>query len=338
MYDPSGLYIDPILTNFAVGFKDQQLFANQLAPITRVNTASGRYRVFDRSDWLIYRSRREPGTAANEIRGRKWSEDEFSTQEHSLQAPIYDEENQQLQSMGGLANATFGGALSIDPERDATALVARSLLLERELKVSTNFRDSTNYPTNHVVTLAGASKFSDYTGGTSSTSDPVTVIKTAVQRLHIDTGLWPTDMIIPFDAVGVIEQHPRIVDRFKNWTLNINDAWKQLIGIPQGQDFTVTTVDSKYNTADNIDADESIASFWGQDIWLGIIDPTDGIDVFTFAKTFAQIYPGGSIQPTERWYDIETKTTKVRESIKYDLKVVSGLAGYLIKNAVAAVT
>lgn len=337
MYDPSGLYVDPILTNFAVGFQDQQLFAKTLAPITTVNTESGRYRVFDRSDWIIFRSRREPGTVANEVSGRKWSEDEFKTQEHSLQAPIYDEELQQLQSQGGLANAVFGGALSIDPERDATALVTRSLLLELEQKVSGIYRDVSNYPVNHTVTLAGATQFSDYTGGVASTSNPIAVIRAAVQRLHLDTGLWPTDMIQPFDAIGIIEEHPRVVDRFKNWSLTIDEAWKRLLGIPDGENFTVHTVDSKFNQADNIDAEEDIVSFWGQDIWIGIIDPRDDINVQTFAKTFAQRYPGGSTNPTERWYHVDTKTTKVRESFKYDTKVVSGLAGYLIKDAVAAV-
>lgn len=338
MYDPNGLYVDPILTNFAVGYQDQQLFANLIAPITTVNTQSGRYRVFDRSDWMIFRSRREPGTVANEIRGRKWSEDEFKAQEHSLQAPIYDEENQQLQSQGGLANSTFGGALSIDPERDATALVARSLLLERELEVANVVRDTSNYPVSHTTTLVGAQQFSDYTGGTASTSNPISVLRGIVQRIHLDTGLWPTDMLIPFDAVGVIEEHPRVVDRFKSWTLTIGENWKRLLAIPEGENFKVSVVDSMYNAADNIDDAEDIQSFWGQDIWIGIIDDRNDINVQTFAKTFAQVYPGGSYQPTERWYDIDTKTTKVRESIKYDVKVVSGLAAYLIKDAVAAVT
>lgn len=338
MYDPSGLYVDPILSNFAIGYKPKNLFGKILSPVTSVNTQSGRYRVFDRSGWLIYKSRREPGTLANEIHGRKWSEDEFLTKEHSLQAPVYDEEMQQLQSQGGLANVVFGGALSIDPERDATAAVVQSLDLEHEKLVADTFRDSSNYPTNHVITLVGNTQWSDYTGGVASTSNPISQLRTAVQRLHLDTGQWATDMVIPFDAVGVIEEHPRVVDRFKNWSLTIDfNGWKQLLGIPQGENFVVHMVDSQYNQADSVDAEEDIVSFWGQDIWLGIIDDRDDIDIQTFAKTFSQIYPGGTTRPTERWYDISIKTTKIRNSFKYDVKVVSGIAGYLFKNAVAAI-
>src|SRR5688500_1646589 len=101
MYDPGTLYSDPILTDFSVGYAEQEFYAERLAPQTPVNTQSGRYRVFDRSSWLIYPDRREPGTVANEIRGAKWSEDTFFTKEHSLQAPVYDEEDQQLSSQGG---------------------------------------------------------------------------------------------------------------------------------------------------------------------------------------------------------------------------------------------
>jgi len=75
MYDPSGLYVDPILSGFSVGYQDQQLYGHRLAPETPVSALSGRYRVFDRSNWLIFPDTRAPGTVANEVVGRKWSED-----------------------------------------------------------------------------------------------------------------------------------------------------------------------------------------------------------------------------------------------------------------------
>jgi hypothetical protein len=109
MYDPNQLYIDPILTGFSVGFQDQELIGRLIMPETPVRTKSGKYNVFDRSGWLIHEARREPGAVANEILGAKWSTDMFETREQSLQAPIFDEERQQLQSQGGLADPVFGG-------------------------------------------------------------------------------------------------------------------------------------------------------------------------------------------------------------------------------------
>lgn len=340
MYDPSSLYTDPILTNFSVGYQDQTLYGMRLFPETPVRTQSGRYRVYDRSDWLIHRSRREPLTVANEVGAKKWSEDTFATKEHSLQSAIGDEERKELNSQGGLAQAVFGGDLQIDPERDATEYVTRSLMLEHEKKVADTIRNTANYAANHKTTLVGATQWSDYTGGVSSTSDPVANLRTAFQRIYLDTGRWPNTMIMPFDAVGVVENHPRVVARFQYTSLADPNAWKTLLGFPPSvtADFNVFVVDSKYNAADNIDDTESITSFWGQDVWLGIVDPTPGQRTKTFGKTFSEVYESGDVRPTDRWREDNRRADLVRVSWKYDLKIVSATAGYLFTNAVAAVT
>lgn len=349
MYDPRGLYIDPILTDFSVGWQDQSFYALKLAPETPVDTPSGRYRVFDRSNWLIYRSRREPGTSANRIGARKWSEDEFATKEHSLAAEINDEERRVLNSMGGLANSTFGGALQIDPEKDAADDVVRSLFLEVELKVSTLFRDVTQYPSNHVVTLTSGgtgTRWDNYalaTPGDPNTaySDPVANLKTAFQRIHLDTGRWPNTITFPWDAAGVVENHPRIVRRFENFSLTDPQAWEALMGLPPEAtaNLNIFVTDSKFNTADNVDAPESITTFWGTDVWIGLVDVVPGQKTFTFAKTFSQKYTeaGGQVRPTENYRDEDRKVDIVRTSWSYDQKVVSSLAGYLVKTAVTAV-
>lgn len=335
MYDPSGLYVDPILTGFSVGYQDQQLYGLSLAPETPVSALSGRYRVFDRSDWLIFPDTRAPGTVANEVVGRKWSEDTYKVSEHSLQSPIFDEEREILASDGSLNADENSGDLQLEPERDATELVTRSILLKHEKLVADTYRNTANYAGNHTVTLSGASKWSDYTGGTSSTSDPVANIKTAVMRIRLDTGRWPNTIIFPFDAIGVVEGHPRVVDRFKNFALTSPEAWKQLLNVPAPENFFI--VDSVYNAAQNINATESITSFWGQDVWIGIVDPQPGQRTKTFGKTFAKPYPGG-MRPTEKWREEPRKADLVRTSFRYDVKIVSAAAGYLIVNAVAAVT
>lgn len=332
MYDPGQLYFDPILTGFAIKYDEQTLFAERFMPLVPVNTQSGRYRVFDRSNWLFYPDRREPGTVANEIRGGKWSEDTFQTKEHSLQAPVHDEERQELNSLGGLADPTFGGDLQLDPEQDATLLVTRAIKLGHEYKVSQLLRNTANYPVGNTVTLSGTSQLNDYTGGTSSASDPVSVIQTAIRVLKAATGRAPNMMAVPSLGMPYIEQHPRIIDRFKNFSLSQPDAFRTLTGF----DGTIVPVDSVYNAADNIDATPVVTSFWGYDIWLGVVDPQPGFSRPTFGKTFCQKYPNGEIRPVDRWREEGRKSDLVRVSQKYDTKIVSSIAGYLIKNAFAS--
>src|SRR5215471_44095 len=337
MYDPGLLYVDPILTNLSVGFADPTVYGEQIMPITPVNTQSGKYNVFDRSDWLLYESRRAPGTVAHEIQGRRWSTDTFECMERSLQAPILDEERQMLESQGGLANPAFGGAIQIDPEADATKLVTRALILGHESKVASLVRNTANYPGGSFVTLSGTSQWDNWTYGTAGipstvVSDPVANIMTGMRTIRTLTGRWPNVLAIPSYGMSFIENHPRVVDRFKTFSLSQPDAFQTLTGF-EGK---IITPDSMYNSAQNIDATPAMTFFWGKDVWLGIVDPNPGLMQFTFGKTFAQIYPDGSTKPTDRWREESRKADIVRTSFKYDLKIVSSVAGYLIQTAFSA--
>src|SRR5215471_17660299 len=231
MYDPSQLYIDPILSDFSVGFRDQNLYGLRLFPETPVRTQSGKYRVYDRSNWLLRESRRDPGTVANEIAGAKWSQDTFSTQEHSLQSPVYDEERQQLTSLGGLANPAFGGDLGLDPEQDAAALTVMGIMLSHEKRVADAIRNVANYPAANHVALTGNQQWDVYTFVTPSdpysiVSNPVADIRAGMNVIYSATRRWPNTLALQTQMVPIIENHPRIVTRFQYFTLSQPDAFR----------------------------------------------------------------------------------------------------------------
>jgi len=329
MYDPGTLYSDPLLTNFSLGYAPQNLYGQRIMPFVEVTSPSGRYRVFDRSHWLMHPDRREPGTVANEIAGRKWSEDVYRTQEHSLQSPVHDEEDQFLNSSGGLANDAFGGPLQIDPMEDATEAVTTAILLRHEKLVADTVRNTANYPGGSTITLAAADQWDNYAG---ATSNPIDIIRAAVQKVTNLIGRPPNLMAIPTEGVPWLESHPDIVARFINFSLMDDEAWRKLVGF----EGTVLTVDSKYNAADNIDAAESITSLWGKDVFIGYVEPEPNLNTLTFGKTFAVRYPDGTIGPVDRWREEGRKSDLVRKSMRYDAKVVSGMAGYIIKTAFSA--
>jgi hypothetical protein len=174
--------------------------------------------------------------------------------------------------------------------------------------------------------LAGTAQWDDYTDGVS---DPVTNIRTGLRVVKNLTGRDANTMVIPSMGAGYIENHPKVIARFQNFALTDPEAFRKLTGFTGD----ILLVDSVYNTADNYDAGESMASFWGKDVWLGIVDSTPGQKTKTFGKTFAQVYPDGTIRPTDKWREDPRKADVVRTSYKYDLKVVSNVAGYLIKTA-----
>jgi hypothetical protein len=329
MYDPGTLYADPLLTDFSLGYQPQQLHGTELMPFVPVTSPSGRYRVFDRSHWLMYPDRREPGTVANEISGRKWSEDVYKTQEHSLQAPVFDEEDQFLNSQGGLASEAFGGPLGLDPAEDATEAVTTAILLRHEKLVADTIRNVANYPGGNTITLAAADQWDNYAG---ATSNPIDVLRAAVAKIEALIGRPPNTIAFPSEGIQWLENHPDMVARFINFSLTDPEAWKKLTG------FTgkVVLVSSKYNAANNIDAAENITSLWGKDVWIGYVDPQPQQKTLTFGKTFVVKYPDGTIGPVDRWREEGRKSDLVRKSMRYDAKVTSGVAGYIIKTAFSA--
>jgi len=242
---------------------------------------------------------------------------------------VLDEERQQLTSQGGLADPTFGGDLQLDPERDAAALVMRSLLLDHERATANMVRNAANYPAGNTVTLTGAQRWDDYTNGVTSTSNPVNDIVVGMRAVYSATGRYPNVLAIPTLGMRYIENHPRIIDRFKNFALTMDGAFQALTGF----EGTIIPTESLYNSANSIDATVAMTSIWGKDVWLGIVDNAPGMNQMTFGKTFSQIYPDGSVRPTERWREEPRKADLVRTSWKWDLKIVSSSAGYLIVTA-----
>lgn len=329
-YDPGTLYSDPILTDFSVGYAPTSFSGLRMLPEAATNTQSGRYRVFDRSSRVRFYSRREPGTVANEVRGGRWSEDTFKTQEHSLQAAVADEERQQLSSQGGLATDAFGGALQIDPEQDAVALINNSLLLEHELAVAALLRNTATYPAGHTVTLLAADQWDNYAG---ATSNPIEIIRAAILKIQSKIGVAPNRLLMGSLGVSWLENHPDVVARFSNFNLTDAGAFQELTGF-EGE--MVLVGDDNYNDNDIQEATESLLQVWGKDVILAYVNPDLTLDDLSFGKTFAQRYPDGTTRPTDRWREEGRKSDLVRTSWKWDIKVTSSIAGYLIKDAFGA--
>ncbi|HEX6825798.1 MAG TPA: hypothetical protein VF077_05710 [Nitrospiraceae bacterium] len=333
--DPFSVYNDPILTNFSVGFDDQTLIATQLAPITPVALPSGKYRVFNRANWLIFPDGRDPGTVANEVRGAVWSQDTYLTHEHSLQAAVTDEEQQVYRN--AIANAQSNLFINIDPKQDATELVTRAIMLRHEKLVADTARNLSNYVSGQKVTLSGTSQWDNQTplgsGGTPNlpVSDPVNDIMTGIRAVYRAVRRLPNVMIMPWNVASFIENHPRIVQRFQNFTLQSPEAFRLLTGF-NGR---IVLAESMYNAADNIDASPNITTLWGNDVILAVVDDSLAQNTQTFLKTFAMPYDNGQVRTVDTWREEPRKSDLVRVSMKYDLKIVSPSAGYFIQNAVA---
>jgi len=312
---------DPILSDFSTGWVAHDLVGKRIAPETRTLTLAGRYMVFDRSDWLIFPDLRAMGTVANEIQGAKWSTTPYSVREHSLQVPVFDEEREALGTTG-----TFPVDFSLD--QSAVDLASRSIALGHEKTVADAYRLAANYPVGNTATLATADQWDNYA---NAASDPVADVEAALRAIYVASGRAANKMVIPWLVWSYLRNHPKIVDRFKSFNLTNEEAFKELTGF-NGE---IIIAESQYNTADNIDATESIADFWGKDVWIGVVDEQPGQRTKTFGKTFVYPYNDSVTAPVDRWREEPRKADLVRTSYRYDVVITSNVAGYLYKTVIA---
>lgn len=331
MYDPKKLAtFDPILTGFSLGYQPQERIGEILFPVTEVGTQSGSYFIFDRSNWLIYPDRREPGTEPNMIQGRKWSTDVFNVKEHALEAEVVDEEREEV---GSASSALVPS--DINPEADAIEDVTGALLLRHEKLVADTVRNVANYAAGHTATLSGSAKWSDY--GQSATapypfnSNPIQNIRDANLQIYRDTGRYPNLMWFSFDAWQALIYHPSFVARWAGiQAMPPQDAFKQLSGF-NGR---VVIGESVYNAAQNVDLAESITSLWGKDAGMAIVEPLSGQRTKTWGKTFVRPY-NGIRRPVFRWRVDSHFKDMFAVKYRYDCKIVSNVAGYLFVGASA---
>lgn len=324
VYDARGggnVHIDQVLTNISVAWPNEGMVAERLFPTVQVRKQSDKYYVFGREAWGLepggdYRA---PGAIANEIPGIQLSTDTYFAQEHALQIPVTDEERENADS-------------PLSPDRDGTELVTSKILLGREIAMQAHVATAANYPADHVVTLSGTSQFNDYTN-----SDPVGVIKAGKRKIHSKLFVEPNTIVIPYEVMAVLEDHPDFIERIKYSERGVLTAEiiSAVLGIPN-----VIVPGMGYNTANPGQA-VSLAYLWGKDIILAYVPARAGLRVPAFAYEFVWGFGGGRPQIVDRWREEPRASDLIRVRRRYDLKMVAldangkSIAGYVIKNAIA---
>jgi hypothetical protein len=325
VYDPRGggnAHIDVVLSNISIAWPNEGLVGEGLFPTVQVRKQSDKYYVFGREAWSLNPGGdvRAPGTEANEIPGIAVSTDTYFAQEHALQIAVTDEERENVDS-------------PLSPDRDGTELVTSKILLGRELAMKDMVQLAANYPSDHVVTLSGTAQWNDYTN-----SDPIANIRAGVRKIHAKMFLIPNTIVIPWQVMSQLEDHPDFIERIKYSERGVVTAEivAGIIGIAN-----VIVPGVGYNTNANPGVAASLGYVWGKDVLLAWVPPRAGMRVPAFGYEFVWGYGGGRAQAVERWREERRKSDVIRVSRRYDLKMTAldasgdNLAGYLIKAAIA---
>ncbi len=300
------VYVDPVLTNISVAYKNEDYISEKILPLVKVAKDSGFYFKYDKSKFRPVNDERALGTRAGRV-GYGLVKDTYGPIiEHALEQDVPDEIVEQADN-------------PLEPKFDATENVTERILIAKERSLAVKMADTSVLTQN--VTLSGTSQWSDY-----ANSNPISDVKTAKQTIHASIFREPNTLVLGKPVFDKLIEHPDIIDRIKYSALGVatTDLLARLFGVNN-----VLVAGAGYNTAKEGQTD-AMAYIWGKHAWLLYIEPTPGIRKVSFGYTFYT-----KPRQVESWYEQWVKATIIRVSDSYEQKFVATEAAYLIKNAVA---
>jgi hypothetical protein len=322
VYDPQGggnVHIDRLLTDVSMGWQNEALVGDVLAPEVRVRKQSDLYYVFGKEGWLPEDDYRAPGAWAVEVPGLTVSTEPYFCKEYALRIPVTDEERENADT-------------PLAPDSDGTELITDKLLLRREQRIVTMVHNTDNFPTAHKVTLSGTDQWNDY-----ANSDPIGDIRTAQRQLHSVMFREGNIAIIPYQVMSQLEDHSDFIERIKYSQAGIltRDIIASIFNMPK-----IVVPGVGYNSAVP-GATESLAYLWGKNVLIAWVPPRPAMKTPAFMYEFVWRYPGGQAQIVKRWREEARGADLIQVSRRYSHKFIAvdgsddSLAGYLITNAVA---
>jgi hypothetical protein len=320
--DQSLLRVDRVLTNISVGFTNEAFVAGELFKTVPVDNQSDKYNVYQKgAAWRTQEDLRAPGTQARQIPPRTLSRDSYFAAEHSQSDVVTIEEQQTANTEN----------VDLDPIVESTKETSGSILMGLEQAAVTLATTAANYATGYSVTLSGTSQWSDY-----ANSNPIGDIKAGRDKIHDGLFVVPNVGVYGYQVASKLEDHPDIIERIKYSARGVatDEIIAQVVGVPGFRRAGAGKLTNNPGQA------EALAYLWGKHVVLAYVAPTVGRRTMTYGVEFNWAWPEGTM-PTERWWDMNIKSDKIRVSRRYDLKPItldtSGkiIAGYLILNAVA---
>lgn len=189
--------IDPILTNVAQGYSNQEFVGMNLFPTANVRASGGQILEFGREAFRLYSTVRSPGTGTRRVQygylGRP-----FALENHSLEGMVPREHLRDAAAVPG-----------IDLGKGAVNKTMKALKLSLEVAQALLAVNASNYPATNKVALAGAAKWSD------ASCDPLTSVDTGREAVRAQCGLYPNLLVLSPVAFNAAKNNPKVRDSFK---------------------------------------------------------------------------------------------------------------------------
>lgn len=189
--------IDPILTNYAQGYKNAEFVGGVLFPRVPVMASGGQIIEFGKEAFLSYNLRRTPGGATKRIQFGYLGKP-YALLQDSVEVPIPREHLRDAAAVPG-----------IDLGTRAVGLGMKVVLKSLEVDQATLATTAGNYDASHKVTLAGATKWSVATG------TPTADIQAGREAIRASVGVYPNVALLSAVAFNAAKNNPNVTARFQ---------------------------------------------------------------------------------------------------------------------------
>ena len=181
--------VDPVLTNLATGYTNEQFVGDQLMPFVLVDKEGGKIPLFGKEHFKVYSTERALRAKSNRINPEDIGEVDVALDEHDLEYPIDYRED---------AESAF------PLQARATNTVVEGIRLRHEVMVADMVQNPANYSVGNKIALSGASRFTD------DTSDPEGVVSDAKAAVRAKIVKEPNTMVIGYATWRVLKRHPQL--------------------------------------------------------------------------------------------------------------------------------
>jgi len=306
MPEVSDVYVDQILTNISIQYKNSGFVADQIFPIVGVKKDSGKYFIYEKSGrFTIPKTLRAPKSESRQV-DWKVSTGSYSAEEYALNDLIDDRERD-------------NAAEPLNLEFDTVEFLTDLILLDYEKRVVDIVTDTSQITQN--VTLSGTNQWSDY-----ANSNPIDDIETGKSTIAKAIMQDPNVLVLGREVYDKLKHHPDILDRIKYTQKGVAtpDLLASIFDIEK-----VLVANSIYNTAKEGQT-PSYTYLWGKNALLAYVSPTPGVRKVSLGYTFVS-----RKRQVRKARDEKKHSTWIEVSVVQDEKLVAASCGYLIKAAVA---
>jgi len=301
--------VDPILTNVARGYQNNELVGGALFPTVSVGQRAGKIIQFGKEAFMLYDTARAPGSEVKRI-SVGYSSASYGIVDHSLSGAVPVEIQEEGMAVPGISLSSA-----------AVRTVQDIMRLRLEKEQADLATTAGNYGANNKTTLSGTSQWSDLVN-----SDPIKDVETAKESIRTQTGKRPNTIVIGAKVMASLKQHGDILDRIKYTGRDVPTAelLAALFGVQR-----VLVGDAVYST----DAG-AFGDVWGKFVVVAYTEMSGLSDLGrpTYGYTY-QLSGYPFVEPGR--YDGNTRSWLYDTHDAFKPVIAGADAGYLISAAVA---